>query len=253
MNDQDEDDKTSSENRDDASSRQEADIIRFEPRKPGQPQPPSEDPSMRRRPEPFFNLPALTQKLIFLLIIHLFIGLFLSPGEVLQLFRGYGFVPGRYTGAIPFEWQAVIAPFTHMILHGGWMHLGMNMLMLAAFGSGTERILGTRAMLKVLVASGLGGAVFHLIVFPAASMPMIGASGAISGLFGAVIVLLNKAQRLAGAPMGANIVWPLATLWIGITLIFGIFVPGPGGQDVAWTAHIGGFLTGLFMVYRGRL
>ncbi|WP_143006148.1 rhomboid family intramembrane serine protease [Limimonas halophila] len=153
-----------------------------------------------------------------------------------------GFVPMRYAGG-PAEWDlwAYVGPITHQFLHGGVVHILVNMVMLAAFGSGVARTLGSRRMLVMYLISGLAGALAHWFVYPMDSAPVVGASGAISGLFGMVLRLLARHPHGGGLSR----IWPVALIWVGIAVFTGIGgMPGAGDARVAWAAHLGGFAVG---------
>lgn len=157
-----------------------------------------------------------------------------------------GFIPARYTGALDFGLAALWTPFTYMLLHSGWMHLGINLGMLMAFGAGIEMQRGRRMLLLVFIGSGLGGALFQTLFYPMDMSPMIGASGGISGLFGAALMeMVSRGGE--GTPLSARMrqLLPFAAVWVVISVFFGI--TGMPGEDspVAWAAHIGGFFAGL--------
>lgn len=200
------------------------------------------------RGEPALNLPPLVQTLCLINI-----GVFLLLEYVPQLFSdetllALSFIPARYTGHAPFDVGAVISPITHMFLHAGWLHLGMNVGTLMAFGTGMERALGPKKMLLFYFATGLCGAALHTIFYPDAQVPMIGASGAISGLFGGIVMMMHEAEHGNVRSLGASStrkLMPVVAVWIGVSVFFGFF--GAPGVDnpVAWTTHIGGFIAGL--------
>ena len=107
------------------------------------------------------------------------------------------------------------APVTHMLLHGNWMHLAINGLMLAAFGAGAERWMGSRRMIALALISGLFATAFYFIFSPFSKDPVIGASGALNGLFAAVIVMMTRARAQAG--MGRNSLAPFIAIWLVVT------------------------------------
>jgi membrane associated rhomboid family serine protease len=158
-----------------------------------------------------------------------------------QLILEFGLVPTAYTGSPAGDWLSLIAaPFTYQFLHGGWVHLGVNMLSLAAFGAPVERTLGVPRFVLFYLSAGIAAGAIHVLSFSDSSDPVVGASGAISGIFGAVLILLWQAGRMPS-------LLPVAGVWIAMNVFFGIFggTPGAGGDPVAWTAHIGGFVYGL--------
>ena len=137
-----------------------------------------------------------------------------------------------------------------MFLHGGWLHLGMNVLMLVAFGAGIERVVSKGDFLNIFFLSGLIGAAAQFMLDPASTIPMVGASGAVSGFFGAILIIMQRNGQLG---MSARL-WPFILLWVGISVLFGLMGSPVGGDDyanIAWAAHLGGFFVGLgFAKYR---
>lgn len=160
-----------------------------------------------------------------------------------DLLYALAFVPARYTGDGPLEWSALTSPLTHQFVHGGWLHLGMNMAALMAFGSGLEKTMGGKRMLALYLATGFAGAAFHALLHPHDTLPMVGASGAISGLFGGVLMAMYSGTG------GRNYrqLLPAVIVWLGASAFFGLL--GMPGVDapIAWLAHVGGFLAGLFL------
>ncbi len=160
-----------------------------------------------------------------------------------NLILQFGLIPAVYTGQGGDLLTALAAPFTYQFLHGGWVHLGVNMLSLAAFGAPVERTLGPRRFLVFYLSAGVVAGFIH-VAFNAGSVdPVVGASGAISGVFGAVLMLLRSAGRMTS-------LLPVAGIWIALNIFFGVFggTPGAGSEPVAWLAHIGGFVYGLLAI-----
>jgi membrane associated rhomboid family serine protease len=155
-----------------------------------------------------------------------------------------GLIAAAYTGdagPTPVQTAALfVAPITYQFLHAGWVHLGVNMLTLAAFGAPLERVLGWQRFLVFYLVSGIVAGFVHVGFFYESLDPVIGASGAISGLFGGVLIMMKRLGRLPS-------LIPIALIWIGLNVFFGIVggTPGAGGDQVAWIAHIGGFVFGL--------
>jgi membrane associated rhomboid family serine protease len=117
----------------------------------------------------------------------------------------------------------------------------MNTVMMVTFGAGIEKIYGIRPMLIIYFGSVVIAALTHLAFDPNSMIPVVGASGGISGLFGAILIMMRDQSRHDGVQQN---LLPFIVLWIGITVVFG-FMGGPDGSSVAWIAHIGGFLGGL--------
>jgi membrane associated rhomboid family serine protease len=190
--------------------------------------------------EPIINMPPLTKYLIgFILAAHIVVNYFLSPEQQDWVLMNLGFVPERFNET-PFSPLVLASLFTHTFLHGGWMHVAMNLLMLAAFGSGVEKWLGTKRLLILFFASALFGLAAHYILNTQSEFPMIGASGGLSGLFAAAIIMLSRGQREMGGKFG---ILPFVLIWIGLSIAFGM-LGGPDGSIIAWAAHVGGFLGG---------
>lgn len=199
------------------------------------------------RREPMINLPPATKFLVFaLVLIHLGTQ-FLRPAMLDWVYTHFGFVGGVYTGHAPFTWTALVAPFTYMLLHANWLHVGMNSVMLAAFGSGIERdrSLGGKKMLILFVLCGLAAVTVQFVTSPFITEPVIGASGGVVGLFAAVLLLMQRDGTVATGRYG---LWPLVIVWVIVEASLGSSGVGPGGGNIAWVAHIGGFLAGLVLL-----
>ena len=138
---------------------------------------------------------------------------------------------------------------THMWAHAGLLHLLGNMWFLWIFGDNVEDRLGRVRYLLLYLASGLVAMVGQMIANPASGIPMIGASGAVSGILGAYLRLFPKAQVLTLVPLGfllMTFVWSARVflgIWIAMQLVPALLDDG-GGGGVAWWAHIGGFVLG---------
>lgn len=134
------------------------------------------------------NLPPATAILAGgLILIHL-LRQVLSPDLDDWLILHFALIPARLT-EMPLGLGAIATLFTHMLLHGGWLHLIVNVGMLLAFAAALERLVGPWRMLLLALASGLGGAAIHVAIYAHDQSPMLGASGAISGLFGAMMLV----------------------------------------------------------------
>lgn len=142
---------------------------------------------------------------------------------------------------------------TSLFIHGGWAHAGMNAAGALAFGAPVARILGKHGrwslsyfgfFLTCGLLSGLGYALFNLHS-PAA---VIGASGAVSGLFGGASRLIEHRPGLS--PFASRTVAAFGAAWVVINLVFGLigFAPGLGAVQIAWQAHLIGYLAGLLLI-----
>jgi membrane associated rhomboid family serine protease len=155
--------------------------------------------------------------------------------------------------------QALLPMVTSMFLHGGWMHLLGNMLFLWVFGGAVEETLGHFQYLAFYFVCGIGSAITHTILNWGSTVPTIGASGAISGVMGAFIVLYPRARVTTLIPallLFFTIRIPAVLMlgyWFLLQFFSGIASLGVGDQGgVAWWAHVGGFLLGAVLVIGER-
>lgn len=170
----------------------------------------------------------------------------------------FGLIPAVLSGraALPPELALIPAPltvFTSMFLHGGIMHLLGNLLYLWIFSDNVEDRLGRLRFALFYLACGIGAALAQVLPEPGSKIPMIGASGAISGMLGAYMIMFPHAQVRVVLPVFfvLQIVRLPALLvlgfWFLIQLLSSLLAePGTGG--VAFRAHIGGFLAGLVLL-----
>lgn len=194
--------------------------------------------------QPMFNIPRGVAWLIGLnLAVHL-LRMLLSPPEDFRLLLLFGVVPMRYQLWDAIGLSGLVAPLTYQFLHGGWGHLGANMLGLLMFGSGVEQRIGTSRMIAFALLCGVIAALVHSLVYPQAVLPVIGASGAISGLFGGALRLVVGQGGMSVAARDRQIL-----IFAGVWIAFEAITRGGMGQveGVAWVAHIGGFLAGLLL------
>lgn len=176
---------------------------------------------------------------------------------------GYGVVPVELLHPaihLPVTLNPVPEPLTllsHMFLHGSWMHLLFNMAFLWVFADNIEDAFGHAAFALFYVLCGVAGALTHAVMQPLSPVPMIGASGAVSGVLGAYALLYPKARLwvifFLPIPFRIPAVIVLG-LWFALQML-NVFSPEPGAETVAWWAHIGGFATGLLLtlLLRSRL
>ena len=171
----------------------------------------------------------------------------------------FGAVPCRLTGMCPAG--DAPAPFltilTSMFLHGGFLHIAGNMLYLWIFGDNVEDTLGHVRFLLLYFLSGAGAAVTQVAMNPDSRIPMVGASGAISGVLGAYLFLFPYARVLTLIIFGFFIRFVhipaviVLGFWIVVQLIYGAISVGRAGDEggVAWFAHIGGFVAGVVLLF----
>lgn len=170
-------------------------------------------------------------------------------GAIPAIIFGYESLP-REAAAIP----ASVSLLTSMFLHGGFMHLIGNMLYLWIFGNNIEDVMGHVRFIVFYLVCGVAAAMSHALTAPDSVVPMIGASGAISGVLGAYLLLYPRAHVLVLIPLGlfTRLVYIPAGFvlgfWFVLQLISGAASIGSGGGGVAWFAHIGGFVAGMLLI-----
>jgi membrane associated rhomboid family serine protease len=200
--------------------------------------------------------PYVTILLILLNALAWFYEVSLGP-HVQAFVTEYGLVPIRVLRG----WQVLgldeqlIPIFGHMFLHGGWLHVISNMWFLWIFGDNVEGRMGHGRFLLFYLLAGLGAAAAQVLSAPDSRVPMVGASGALSGVLGAYMLLFPQARVLTLVPLFVflyTVEIPALVflgIWIAIQVLQGTASIGldvRGG--VAWFAHIGGFAVGLVTV-----
>src|SRR4029453_2956498 len=161
-----------------------------------------------------------------------------------------GFIPARMTnqlmlqGAVP----AALTPWTSALLHGNLLHLGLNMLILLFAGSQVERIIGKAGLVAAYLLGALAAAAAQFAVDPSGTIPMVGASGAISALFGLYALFYGQPKQVTSnrrLNRAIHVLWLLVT-WVVLQWMTGLLAGGEGVM-LATPAHIGGFIAGLLM------
>jgi len=197
-----------------------------------------------------YYTPATVNLVLILINVLVFIyELTLGSGWMLNRFIAtYGIVPGQlhYTSLI-----------SSMFIHGGFLHILGNMWFLWIFGRGVEDILGHAKYLIFYLACGIAAALVHILVNANSMVPTVGASGAIAGVMGAYLIKFPRARIVTLVPIIIFITTvdiPAAFLllyWFAIQFFSGVGSVGysqASSGDVAWFAHIGGFLTGMGLI-----
>lgn len=186
----------------------------------------------------------------------------MSLGRQLHYFLlEYGLVPIRYSDpllAMRFSLGQQLLPFvTSMFLHGGWMHLIGNMWVLYIFGDNIESFLGRERYVIFYLLCGVAAGLIHLFTNLDSRLPTIGASGAIAGVMGAYLVLFPRAKVLTLLPIFFffTFIEVPAYVFLGFWFLLqffsgavGLLGEQGGAGGIAWWAHIGGFLAGVFLL-----
>ena len=178
----------------------------------------------------------------------------MTPDEGTRLIYGLALIPATVTGEGQLEPELVLIPplatlVTAAFLHGGWMHLIANMLYLWVFGDNVEDAMGHWRFLAFYLLCGLVAGLAHIASDPGSTVPTVGASGAISGVLGAYLILHPKSRILVPIiiiPLYLP-AWALLIFWIGFQLASAA-ASGPVDSGIAWWEHIGGFAAGAVLV-----
>jgi membrane associated rhomboid family serine protease len=191
--------------------------------------------------------------------VFLTTGAFTSEAMLATTAAIWGVVPGEVTGMIPplLPNDPVPEPVTlisYQFLHGGWWHLISNMLFLWVFADNVEDAYGHVAFLFLYLTSGVIAALAHVLVSPSSAVPLVGASGAVSGILGAYLVLFPKARvwilLFLRLPLRIGAAWVLGG-WFGLQIL-SWWLTRNTDNDIAWGAHVGGFLAGAAITYAIR-
>ncbi|HEX7027982.1 MAG TPA: rhomboid family intramembrane serine protease [Gammaproteobacteria bacterium] len=205
---------------------------------------------------PTRTTPFITVAFIALCVLVFLWQLSLGPAVEIAVFQ-YGAIPATLFGIQQLPADVAVLPtwatlVTSMFLHGGWMHLIGNMLYLWIFGNNVEDSMGHGRFIVFYILCGLAAAFSHAIPNAQSVVPMIGASGAISGVLGAYLLLYPRAQVLVAVPIVFYLHiarFPAAlilALWFVIQIVSSM---GPQQEaGVAWGAHVGGFVAGMVLI-----
>lgn len=221
--------------------------------------------------EPVFNVPGVISALVLaMLAIHAVCTLVLSDADYIEVLALFAFIPGRFDSAagmaLPGGLGADVWTFvTYALLHANWMHVGVNLIWLLAFGSPVARRFGPVRFCLFFAVTAAAGALAHLVSHPGAFVPMIGASAAVSGAMAAAVRFAfapggslsprraPTADHQPAAPLSGTLRDPrilgFVGVWFALNFLFGVGVSLPGAEDaqVAWQAHMGGFVAGLLL------
>jgi membrane associated rhomboid family serine protease len=192
------------------------------------------------------TLPALAESVCSLGLIPGVVTGAVPPGTLIPVAEGLACVtqPGRHVETV----------FTSMFLHGSWVHLLGNMWFLFLFGNNVEDSMGHRRFLGFYLLTGVAAALLQIVIYPGSAVPMVGASGAISGVMGAYLVLYPRVRVWTIVPIGFFLTsiplpaWTMLLFWFAIQLVSGVTVLGGATGGVAFWAHVGGFVAGAALV-----
>ena len=200
--------------------------------------------------------PLVNYALIALNVLAFFLELSKPQGALEAFVTAWGVVPREYSAGrdlaptipLPF-WTTLL---TSMFLHGGWAHLGGNMLYLWIFGDNLEKILGGVRYLIFYLVCGVAAGFAHILSAPHSAIPTVGASGAISGVLGGYLLLFprNKVRVFTRGGIMAVPAFVMLGLWILLQFVSGMGAIAQTEQTsgVAYMAHIGGFVAGMILI-----
>jgi membrane associated rhomboid family serine protease len=203
--------------------------------------------------------PIMTIGVIVACVLVFFYQVSLPPRAGEMFVYQFGAIPAVVFGEASLPQELIALPaygtlVSSMFLHGGWMHLIGNMLYLWIFGNNIEDVMGHVKFVIFYVLCGVLAALSHAMIDSGSTVPMVGASGAISGILGAYILLYPHARVLILIPLGFfmhTLYVPAGVvlgLWFAMQLLPGILSLGHQGGGIAFFAHIGGFVAGMLLI-----
>ena len=208
-----------------------------------------------RDDNPTASPPIITVGLIAVNVVVFVLQFMQPPEQQMQMVYTWGAIPLRiFSSGDPLSWVTLL---TSMFMHGGVAHIGGNMLYLWIFGNNIEDRLGHGKFFVFYILCGLVAALGHALMDPSSEIPMVGASGAISGVLGAYVLLFPRAKVVVLVVLVFILRFIAVPAFIVLGLWFvmqftGILGGQQAGGGVAYMAHIGGFVFGLAVVYLFR-
>ena len=235
-----------------------------EPESTSSPPDPRSEPPEEARPaprEPVFNLPAVVLAFLAVCVgLHLVRMYLLTEEQDFALIVYFSFIPLRYSGGYALDAFAFVSPWSYSLLHGGFAHLAVNMVWLAAFGSPLANRIGAARFVAFWLFTSLAAVALHYVLHVGEAAPLVGASGAISGMMGAAARFGFRIDRRQGKAAFAGRILSIPAVfrsrtavtflavWMVVNLVTGLGFGAVGGARIAWEAHIGGFLAGFLLV-----
>ncbi|WP_342748802.1 rhomboid family intramembrane serine protease [Pararhodobacter marinus] len=172
-----------------------------------------------------------------------------TDASVARIYHDWGLIPDRFLRG-----EGLVTPLTAMFVHGGWIHLALNMLFLRVFGDNLEAELGSLRFGLFYLACGIVAFALQVLAEPSSPVAIAGASGAVAGVMGGYLLMFPRArvEMLLWYVVGLRVVavpaWALLGAWFVVQVAGGMTTPADGG--VAFWAHVGGFLAGVALCSR---
>jgi membrane associated rhomboid family serine protease len=210
-----------------------------------------------------FNIPGIILAAIGICIaVFVYQTYILTGGQALQFLWNHAFIPARFTQSAgdtsPLLWLSSIS---YSFMHGSVAHIALNMIWLAAFGSPLAARIGTLRTTLFWIVTSIAAALTHYAIYPDSMAPLVGASGAVSGMMGAAARFGFRRSTSRHSAAFTGEILPIAIalrmrtvltflgVWFATNIITGLLSLGTeGSASIAWEAHIGGFVIGFFGV-----
>jgi membrane associated rhomboid family serine protease len=214
---------------------------------------------------PILNAPRAVRWIAGITVLVHIVRMLAPQGFDRDLFAQFAFVPGRYLGNGVYGGDPLaflVAPVTHLFLHADWMHLIVNMAFFLAFGSAIGRRMGAKQFVVLYLLCGIVAAFSWAWMYGETAAILLGASGAVSGMVGAVARVSIWPPRHSGSALPfwrPQIVITFVVIWLVLNILFGVFpvLISDGYGGIAWEAHLGGFIAGFLLIGffdgRGRI
>jgi len=202
------------------------------------------------------HVPIVTWLLVGINVVVFVYELTLGSSELETFFQTYGVVPAQIVAG-----QNLFSLLASMFVHGGWLHIGGNMLFLIIFGDNVEAVMGKVLYLIFYLTGGLAASALQIAISPGSTVPSVGASGAIAAVMGAYALMFPGARVrvLLFFFFIVQVTWVRALIFIGVWFVlqflYGLASLGAASQGgVAYWAHVGGFVPGVIagLIFRAR-
>ncbi|MEK1887314.1 MAG: rhomboid family intramembrane serine protease [Phyllobacterium sp.] len=211
--------------------------------------------------EPVFNIPGIILAIMGLCaVVYVVDAYVLDEQQASTLLLDFAFIPARFSqyGGVysPAAWLTTV---TYSFMHGSFAHIALNMIWLAAFGSPLAARIGPLRTTLFWIATALAAALTHYAVYPDSMTPLVGASGAVSGMMGAAARFGFRRSTARNSAAFVGDILPIAValrmrmvivflgVWFVTNVVTGVLSVGADDSaTIAWEAHIGGFLVGFF-------